>query len=370
MIYSVACFRKMRYNHPVMITKIYPIELNLNGTAFQDYNKSGLLFFDIETTGLSARSSSLYLIGAVSFASDGWQLIQWFAETPAEEEQVLTAFLTFARKFSQVIHFNGDRFDIPYLQEKCRAYQLADTFSTLVSRDLYRMMRPLKNLLSLSSLKQKNLEEFLDIRREDRYSGGELIDVYYQYAAAPSQDFLKLLLLHNYEDLLGMLSILPLLSYLPVLSGSFGIAGGHIEDSTLIVETWYPVELPKPFSYRGELFYISGAHSRLAFQIQGVQGSLKHFFADYKNYYYLPLEDTAVHKSIAAYVDKDYRQPATAATCFTKKEGFFLPQRTALFTPVFKETYKDTISYFQCTEKFLQDKDQMLDYLRHLIADI
>lgn len=353
-----------------MITKTYSITLNLNGTAFQDYNKSGMLFFDIETTGLSARSSSLYLIGAVSYASPGWQLTQWFAETPEDETQVLTAFLTFARKFSQVIHFNGDRFDIPYLQEKCRTYHLTDTFSTLVSRDLYRMIRPLKNLLSLPSLKQKSLEEFLEIYREDRYTGGELIDIYYQYAACASQEALRLLLLHNYEDLLGMLSILPLLSYLPVLNGSFGVSGGHTEGSSLIIETWYPTELPKPFSYRSEQFYITGSQSRLAFQIQGLRGPLKHFFPDYKNYYYLPMEDTSIHKSIAAYVDKDYREPATAATCFTKKDGLFLPQNDIWFEPVFKETYKDRISYFQCTEKFLQDKEQMLAYLRHLISGI
>ena len=359
----------MRYN-AVMITKIYPIQLNLNGTAFQDYNKSGMLFFDIETTGLSARSSSLYLIGAVSYAPSGWQITQWFAETPSEEDQVLAAFLAFARKFSQVIHFNGDRFDIPYLQEKCRAYQLADTFSTLVSRDLYRMLRPLKNLLSLPALKQKSLEEFLDIRREDQYSGGELIDIYHQYASVPSKDSLRLLLLHNYEDLLGMLSILPLLSSLPVLNGSFGVAGGHAAGDSLIIETWYPAKLPKPFSYRGEHFYLTGENTRLAFQIHGIRGSLKHFFPDYKNYYYLPLEDIAIHKSIAAYVDKDYREPATAATCFTKKEGFFLPQNDILFEPVFKEAYKDKVSYFQCTEKFLQDKEQMLRYLRHLVSAI
>lgn len=360
----------MRYNHHVMITKIYPIQLNLNGTAFQDYNKSGMLFFDIETTGLSARSSSLYLIGSVSFTPSGWQLTQWFAETPAEEMQVLSAFLTYARKFSQVIHFNGDRFDIPYLQEKCRTYHLADTLSTLVSRDLYRMIRPLKNLLSLPSLKQKSLEEFLEIYREDRYTGGELIDIYHRYASAPSQADLRLLLLHNYEDLLGMLSILPLLSYLPILNGSFGVAGGHAEGNSVVIETWYPAELPKPFSYRSEQFYMTGAQSRLAFQIHGLRGPLKHFFPDYKNYYYLPLEDTSIHKSIAAYVDKDYREPATAATCFTKKEGFFLPQNDTWFQPVFKEAYKDKISYFQCTETFLQDKEQMLAYLRHLISSI
>ena len=54
-------------------------------------------------------------------------------------------------------------------------------------------------------------------------------------------------------------------------------------------------------------------------------------------------------------MDKDYREPATAATCFTKKEGFFLPQNDILFEPVFKEAYKDKVSYFVITPVVIAD---------------
>ena len=40
-----------------MIKKTYHLQLDLTGTQFQDYNRSSLLFFDIETTGLTARMS-------------------------------------------------------------------------------------------------------------------------------------------------------------------------------------------------------------------------------------------------------------------------------------------------------------------------
>ena len=39
-----------------------------------------------------------------------------------------------------------------------------------------------------------------------------------------------------------------------------------------------------------------------------INDSLKYFYTDYKNYYYLPKEDMAIHKSVAAYVDRDHKK--------------------------------------------------------------
>lgn len=48
---------------------------------------------------------------------------------------------------------------------------------------------------------------------EDKYSGGELIAVYQSYCNEPDDEALTLLKLHNYEDVAGMVEILPILSY-------------------------------------------------------------------------------------------------------------------------------------------------------------
>lgn len=55
------------------------------------------------------------------------------------------------------------------------------------------------------------------------------------------------------------------------------------------------------------------------------EGELKHFYKDYKNYYYLPAEDEAYHKSVSEWVDKSARIQATARTAYTKKTGTFVP---------------------------------------------
>ena len=64
------------------------------------FSREEFLFFDIETTGFSPRNTSLYLIGAVCFLDEHWTFLQWFAETPSEECEILNAFLAFCRSFS------------------------------------------------------------------------------------------------------------------------------------------------------------------------------------------------------------------------------------------------------------------------------
>ena len=43
--------------------------------------------------------------------------------------------------------------------------------------DIFKELSPIKPLLCLENYKQKSIEAFLGIDREDKYSGGELINV-------------------------------------------------------------------------------------------------------------------------------------------------------------------------------------------------
>lgn len=53
-------------------------------------------------------------------------------------------------------------------------------------------------------------------------------------------------------------------------------------------------------------------------------GELKHFLKDPKDYYYLPEEDTAVHRSIGEFVDPSHRRKATKKNCYIKTECDYL----------------------------------------------
>lgn len=76
-----------------------------------------------------------------------------------------------------------------------------------VQHDIYKKISPYKNLLHLPGCRQKQLEEFIGIHREDHFNGGELIELYHSYARQPTKELLDILLLHNREDLEGMTTL-------------------------------------------------------------------------------------------------------------------------------------------------------------------
>ena len=94
---------------------------------------------------------------------------------------------------------------------------------------------------------------------------------------------------------------------------------------------------------------------------------LKLFYKDYKNYYYLPKEDMVVHKSLAAFVDKDNKEKAIASNCYTRHKGHFikLPKGTTL--PMFKSEYADKTMYTIVNEKLLASKESLSAIFRSVL---
>lgn len=172
-----------------------------------------ILFLDIETTGFTARSSYLYLIGCAYYQSGKWHTIQWLAENYEQEAVILRAFFDFAKFFRYLVHFNGNNFDLPFITQKCEQLSLPYTFQGFQGIDLYKRIVPYKYFLKLPNCKQKTLEQFLGIDRKDVFNGGELIGIYQDYVKNPSEFAENALLIHNADDLKGMLETLPMLTY-------------------------------------------------------------------------------------------------------------------------------------------------------------
>ena len=89
------------------------------------------LWFDIETTGLSARHCPLYLIGCVRREQRRFVRYQFMTESVDDEPAVLSAFLDLCREADCLVQFNGDTFDVPYVRERCRIYGLPDLHTGL-----------------------------------------------------------------------------------------------------------------------------------------------------------------------------------------------------------------------------------------------
>ena len=286
------------------------------------------LFPDIETTGLKPETSHLYLFGCIWQEVPGYfQFRQWFAETPFEERTVLREVNEFASRFRTLAHFNGDRFDLPYLNRKAAEFGFESVFEQRGSLDLYPILKPLKTFLRLPNCRQKSFESFLDTGRKDIYNGGELIDFYYRYVRSGSEELLQPLLLHNEEDVLGTVSLLSLMPYVRLFSGETAFTDISIlsdEDTVLLsltTEDRYPVRVT--VLDRGILLRTD--HDRILLDLPVSEQTLKFFYPNPEDYYYLISEDQAIHKSLASLVHPGNRKKATRETCYIKKTARFYP---------------------------------------------
>ncbi|MBQ6441608.1 MAG: ribonuclease H-like domain-containing protein [Lachnospiraceae bacterium] len=326
------------------------------------------LFFDIETTGFSAKKSDLYLIGVGYRRGDEAVIEQFLADDATEQVLLLERFAKLLESHATLLTYNGAGFDLPYLKEKFHAYASelhtelmpffqpasADLFSSHTVRDLYKELTPLRGFLGLPNLKQKTVEAFLHLAREDTYSGGDLIPIYRHYAATHDDLPKGLLLLHNYEDVLGMLQLLPMLSYPAFLNGDYRVEDISVSPSKDTLQiTLMPSD---PFPARAESvctpFSLVVGGNAATLSVQLLQGELKYFFPDPENYYYLPDEDTAIHRSVGNYVDRKHRVPAKKSNCYIRKTDIFVPQTEELYSPAFRMSNKDMLSYFTLPETF------------------
>lgn len=359
------------------------------------------IFFDIETTGLSPRASSLYLIGSLVYnpKNSRWEMTQWFANTYRDEAAMILQFLETLEQYTYLYHFNGKTFDIPYILQKCGKYHielsehnrsiLQDT-SGEYSIDLLTNIRPLKKKLGIPKAGQTDLERWLGCVREDTYSGGDLIPVYSQYMQdrllhpEHAEELEHFLLLHNHDDMEGMLTVCRMLHYrhlfevTPALEQQLQVteikihssdekAPSHIDiyfrhhaglPKSVSVSTSYPVTKDADCTWTfPEKCHLELDADTGCLHVQMVSAELKYFLPNPKDYYYLPSEDQAVHKSIASFVEPSHRKKATSATCYIRKQGIFLPSlhshKEATETnilqevPVFAQTYRDKRCFYE-----------------------
>lgn len=322
------------------------------------------IFLDIETTGLSFRSSHIYLIGAIFYDKSKERLIlrQWFLDQPAKEKELLSSLQEFLRPGKRLIHYNGSSFDLPYLSHKFDFYQLENPIRSCSSLDLYQLLHPFQKLFGLPSMRQKDLETLMNCHREDTFSGGELISVYQNYLQSGEEKLFLALIKHNQEDLTGMLSLFPLLAIPKLVDGTFFVEKAVYNDEELLL--FLKSDCPVVFSLTaaGSFCKLQVDNGNCMLRIPSSFGVMKYFFKDYRQYFYLPEEDTAIHKSVGAYVDPEHRQKAKACNCYQKKEGVFLPQPEPVFTPCFYESYKGFPGYFQWSESLSEQKELQHQY--------
>lgn len=308
-----------------------------------------MLFFDIETTGFSREYHMIYLIGAAAFRNGQWKLCQWFAEEPEEEPDVIRAFLSFSADYDTLIHFNGQRFDLPFTRARAELHQIPWTLEFEDSIDLMDLIKPYKTLCHLENCRQKSIEQLLGLSsREDVMTGGELIPVYHSYVHKKDSRSLQLLLLHNADDVRCMTGLTRVAQWPDFFRSRFRFTHQDTTGQGVVLHYENADGMRMPVLLQADLkcWQLSAGGSSLSLGIHFTEGELKHFYKNYRDYYYLPEEDLVVHKSIAEFVDKSHRRKATRQNCFVRRKGRFLPQPVPLITPQFSENPGDRLTYF------------------------
>ncbi|HAF26013.1 MAG TPA: hypothetical protein DCG85_01725 [Lachnospiraceae bacterium] len=343
------------------------------------------VFLDIETTGFSAKINVIYEIGAIVYKDGDPVIIQYFAEKYDEEKELINAFFDLCKGKETLIHFNGNTFDIPFIRAKAARYGLTHPFDEMEGIDIYQRIAPFKAALGLSDCKLKTIESFLNIKRDDELSGGELIEIYKHFVKVPDEEAMRLLILHNHDDMKGMLDLIPILSYSDLLNGDFrvtkvfsermeseseGVCEGDKVNIFVKMKLVLGKKLPAPLSvYVGGIsFKAEGNEAHLC--VPMYEEEMKYFYKDYKEYFYLPEEDMAIHKSVSMYVDKERRKQAKAYNCYTRKKGSYLPEFAEIITPVFKRSYDDKICFFEVTDEIKKDPESFKRYASHIIKKI
>lgn len=162
------------------------------------------LFFDIETTGFSRQNCVCYLIGVMFLKEGQWFIEQYFASVPEDERDIIQAFIDKSAAYDRLISFNGDAFDIPFLNARMAILKMTSVIET-PSVDILKVLRKGKYDLPVPNLKLKTLEQFAGVYREDKYSGGDLIGMYFRYLRTKDEKLKRDILLHNFEDIENML---------------------------------------------------------------------------------------------------------------------------------------------------------------------
>lgn len=288
--------------------------------TFSHPTLTNLLFFDIETTGLSPKSAILYLIGCTRWENNAWTLTQWIAQAPDEESQVISSFLSLIKEDTILVHYNGIGFDLPFLKHRAEQLGIPHSLDSVTQLDLYRTFLPFQSLFGAPNCKLKTIEPLFSFYRTDTCTGKELITTYKRYLTLHHQEDLEQILLHNRDDLQGLLEVSSLLGYQDLLKGNFQITKILRDESAEQVFVTCKTEIPlRPeLQFSSHSYFFSCKNRECQIKIPLSNNTTLFYYSNYMDYYYLPEEDTAIHKSVASYVDKNYRKPATKETCYTK----------------------------------------------------
>ena len=270
--------------------------------------------------------------------------------------EIIEQFLSFAKDYDVLLNYKGNSFDIPFLAGRLDILnkdlnsltsQVKQRFSIIqenmihlrkISYDLFDEIRPVKMGLGLVSTKLDVLRKLTGQTVTEKISGENISKFYVQHI---SRTKLKNLIaiantpdnsgfIGDYEpkyldDDLAHISVSENPSFLQdVLNRN----RDNMESVIYIARLAHIFNMRKGFynvtleAVETQALYIKANTFILKLYIQEL--SLKQFYINYRDYFYFPAEDMAMHKSVAEFADKNSKKKATPQTAYANITGNFV----------------------------------------------
>ena len=192
------------------------------GTATDDR----LVFFDLETTGLSGGAGTCaFLVGCGFFVRDGFQTRQLFLSSFSHERAMLAEAARCLAEADTVVSFNGKSFDAPMLENRWALHRMTATLEDAHHLDMLHPSRRLwrgprrtdvtpgyrpgsaddgpsdtSGRCTLGALER----DLLGVTRRGDPDGFEIPSIYFDYVRHGDSSRLEPVLEHNRLDLLSL----------------------------------------------------------------------------------------------------------------------------------------------------------------------
>jgi len=335
------------------ISKEKDLFIKVSDILFPKTKKEKILLYDIDTTAFEPANGCVFLIGMIYFTDNDLKVKQLFADNINEELPLIKEFLDFTGNYDVVLNYKGDSFDLPFIKGRLDKYRNslnADEINGIykklnnlyqISEDMFGYIRPLKKEMELDSSRLDRLRRITGQRISEKISGENISRFYIIYSAnkklkalreaicsscrseyigeynpkpvpddlahiktGNEETFMSDLLQRNCENIEAVLYLCRLAYLFKLISNDFETETKDEGDLISII-----------FNFGSKTY---------RFSLIKETKKLKQYYVNYRDYYYFPLEDMAMHKSVAEFTDSSSKKKATADTAYSYVSGSFV----------------------------------------------
>ncbi|MGB9936961.1 MAG: ribonuclease H-like domain-containing protein [Methanobacterium sp.] len=173
--------------------------LTLFSSSFSQHED--FIFLDIETLGFSNRP--IILLGLAKVSGENIEVKQYFSRNIGEENAVIDAFLSDVDVESIFVTFNGQTFDMPFIRNRMRYFNLKKDLNHPHFDLLHFSRRQWSE--ELINCKLTTLEQHLfNIIREDDIPSGLVPEFYQTYLKTDNVGPLIPIIEHNKQDIITL----------------------------------------------------------------------------------------------------------------------------------------------------------------------